>query len=341
LSASHTTIALAIGDPNGIGPEIAVKAAVALDGSPIRCVLVSDPFVVRHYAEQAANGYAIREIAAGDAPVAGTIDVLAVDAMSRDAFVPGRIEAAAGRATVAYVEAALGFVRANHARAVVGCPHNETAVNAAGIPFSGYPSLIARVSGTPEDRVFLMLVGDRLRILHATLHERLQNALLRLTPDLVEVAGQVCASALVSLGIKRPRIGLCAINPHAGEGGLFGDDDERVTAPAAERLRRGGIAVEGPVGADVLLGRTDLDGFVAMYHDQGHIPIKLIAGRTASALTVGAGIVFSSVGHGSAFDIAGRGIADPAGILRAVHLVSGAGAGVETRDDVRYSHRQR
>ena len=250
--------------------------------------------------------------------------------MPHHAFVPGRIEAAAGRATVAYVEAALAFVRANHARAIVGCPHNEAAVNAAGIAFSGYPGLIARLSGMPEDRVFLMLVGGRLRILHATLHERLQNALLRLTPDLVEAAGLACSSALTSLGIEQPRIGLCAINPHAGEGGLFGDDDERITAPAAERLRRGGIAVEGPTGADILLGRTDLDGFVAMYHDQGHIPIKLIAGRTASALTVGAGIMFSSVGHGSAFDIAGRGIADPAGILRAVHLVSGFGAGNET-----------
>ena len=192
----------------------------------------------------------------------------------------------------------------------------------------------------PEDRVFLMLVGERLRILHATLHERLQNALLRLTPDLVEAAGLACSSALTSLGIEQPRIGLCAINPHAGEGGLFGDDDERITAPAAERLRRGGVAVEGPIGADILLARADLDGFVAMYHDQGHIPIKLLAGRTASALSVGAGIIFCSVGHGSAFDIAGRGIADPAGILRAIHLVSGIGAGNETGHDVRHSHRR-
>ena len=340
MSALPPAIALAIGDPNGIGPEIAVKAAAALDGGRLRIVLVGDPFIVRHYAAQAASGYAVREIAAGAMPVARTIDVLPVGAMPRDAFVPGRIEAAAGRATVAYVEAALGWVGANHARAVVGCPHNEAAVNAAGIQFSGYPSLIARLSGMPEDRVFLMLVGDRLRILHATLHERLQNALLRLTPDLVEAAGQICASTLTSLGIAQPRIGLCAINPHAGEGGLFGDDDDRTTAPAAERLRRAGIAVEGPTGADLLLGCTDLDGFVAMYHDQGHIPIKLIAGRTASALTVGAGIVFSSVGHGSAFDIAGRGIADPTGILRAIHLVAGVGTGVEGLNDVRHSHRR-
>jgi 4-hydroxythreonine-4-phosphate dehydrogenase len=340
LNAPRPAIALAIGDPNGIGPEIAVKAAVAFAESDPRVVLVGDAFVVRHYAAQEAKGYVVREVAAGDPPAAQTIDVLPVVALPRDAFAPGRIEPAAGRATVAYIEAALGFVRANFVRAVVGCPHNETAVNAAGIPFTGYPSLIARITGVPQDRVFLMLIGDRLRIVHVTLHERLQSALMRLTPDLVEAAGRACASALASLGIERPRIGLCAINPHAGEGGLFGDDDVRITAPAAERLRRDGIAVEGPIGADLLLGRTDLDGFLAMYHDQGHIPIKLLAGRTASALSIGAGVVFCSVGHGSAFDIAGRGIADPAGVLRAVHLVSGLGAGDETIHDVRRSHRR-
>jgi 4-hydroxy-L-threonine phosphate dehydrogenase PdxA len=340
LNTPQPVIALAIGDPNGIGPEIAVRAAVALNGSSPRVVLVGDPFVVRHYVAQAARGYPVREIAAGDPPIPQTINVLPIDTLPHRAFVPGRVDPAAGRATVAYVEASLALVRANHARAIVGCPHNEAAVNAAGIAFSGYPGLIARLSGLPEDRVFLMLVGERLRILHATLHERLQNALLRLTPDLVEAAGLACSSALTSLGIEQPRIGLCAINPHAGEGGLFGDDDERITAPAAERLRRAGVAVEGPIGADILLTRTDLDGFVAMYHDQGHIPIKLLAGRTASALSVGAGIIFCSVGHGSAFDIAGRGVADPAGILRAVHLVSGFGATNETDHGVRHSHRR-
>jgi 4-hydroxy-L-threonine phosphate dehydrogenase PdxA len=339
LSAPAPVIALAIGDPNGIGPEIAVKTAVALEGRAPRLVLVGDAFVVRHYAQEAAKGFAVREITGGEAAAARTIDVFPVAALPRGAFAPGRIEPAAGRATVAYIEAALGLVRASRSHAVVGCPHNEAAVNAAGIAFRGYPSLIARLLGVPEDRVFLMLIGGHLRIVHATLHERLQNALVRLSPDLVEAAGRAGASALIALGIERPRIGLCAINPHAGEGGLFGDDDERITAPAAERLRHAGIAVEGPAGADLLLGRTDLDGFLAMYHDQGHIPVKLLAGRTASALAVGAGIVFASVAHGSAFDIAGSGVADPAGILRAVHLVSGLGAGDRKIHEVPSSHR--
>ncbi len=325
MKPPQQTIALTIGDPNGIGPEIAVKAAAALAAENLRVVLVGDTFVIRAYAAHVAKGYVVREIAASEAGSPRAIDVVPVDALPRDAFVPGRVEAAAGRAMVAYIQVALAFARAGHAKAIVGCPHNEAAVHAAGIPFSGYPGLIARLTGTPEDRVFLMLVGGGLRVVHATLHERLQNALARLTPELIEAAGRACATALTQLGIERPCIGMFGINPHAGEGGLFGDDDERITAPAAERLRAAGIAIEGPMGADLALGRSDLDAFLAMYHDQGHIPVKLLAGRTSSALSIGAGVVFSSVGHGSAFDIAGQGSADPEAVLRTLRLVSGFG----------------
>lgn len=319
------TIALAIGDPNGIGPEIAVKAAAALAAGGPRLVLVGDPFVIRAYAGRVAKDFTIRTIAPGDTQAApGSIDVLPVEALPRDAFVPGRIDAAAGRATVAYVEAAFAFAGAGRAQWIVGCPHNETAVHAAGIPFSGYPSLIARLAGMSEDQVFLMLVGGGLRIVHVTLHERLQGALARLTPELVEAAGHACVAALGRFGIERPRIGMFGINPHAGEGGLFGDDDERVTAPAAERLRAAGMAIEGPIGADLLLGRGGLDAFLAMYHDQGHIPVKLLAGRTAAALSIGACVPFASVGHGSAFDIAGQDRADPEALVRTLRLVSGS-----------------
>jgi 4-hydroxy-L-threonine phosphate dehydrogenase PdxA len=306
MSKSIKTIALTIGDPNGIGPEIAVKAAAALrDNNDIGVVLVGDEYVIRHYGEHCIDG----------------IRLHAVDALPAAHFQPGQIGAAAGRATVAYVEAAIDLVRQQKADAIVGCPHNETAVNAAGIPFSGYPGLIARLTGTPEEKVFMMLVGGGLRILHATLHERIYHALARLTPSLIEEAGLACADTLRRLGVAEPRIGVFGINPHAGENGLFGDDDDRITAPAVERLRRAGIRAEGPTGADIILGRKDIDGFVAIYHDQGHIPIKLLAGRNASALSVGAGLIFSSVGHGSAFDIAGQNKSDPAAVLRTLCLI--------------------
>jgi 4-hydroxy-L-threonine phosphate dehydrogenase PdxA len=277
------TIALAIGDPNGIGPEIAVKAARRFaDDSRVELVLVGDEHVVRFYAERLAADMAVNPFGDKEANARG-LKLLPVT-----------------------------------------CPHSESAVNAAGIAFAGYPGLVARIMGIPETEVFLMLVGAGLRIVHVTLHERLQSALARITPDLVCKAANAAADVLRSSGIARPKIGLFGINPHAGEGGLFGDDDERITIPAAARLRAGGLDIEGPLGADLMLGRRDIDAFVAMYHDQGHIPIKLLAGRNSAAMSIGAGVVFSTVGHGSAFDIAGRFIAEPDALIRSIELVSGS-----------------
>jgi 4-hydroxy-L-threonine phosphate dehydrogenase PdxA len=317
-------IALTIGDPNGIGPEIAVKAAakVAREGGPA-VVLVGDEFVVHFYADLCAKGLAIRSFD-GVAPRPNSLRLLAVDALPRKAFSPGTPLAAGGRATVDYVTAAIRFVNDGHAAAIVACPHSETNVNAAGIPFSGYPSLLARLMNVPEDEVFLMLVGGGLRIVHVTLHERLHTALGRITSELIERATRTADAALRKLNVEQPRIGLFGINPHAGEGGLFGDDDDRITVPAAKRLQALGLNVEGPLGADLMLGRRDFDAFVAMYHDQGHIPVKLLAGRNSAALSMGSGLLFSSVGHGSAFDIAGRGIAEPEAVLRSIKLLGGA-----------------
>jgi len=282
MSERFKTIAVTIGDPNGIGPEIAVKAAAELLGSrQVRVVLVGDEHVLRRYAEGSAGGAELKYFA-DRSPSNDAILLHPVEALPPAHFRPGEIEAAAGRATVRYVEAALALVRDGHADAIVGCPHNETSVKAAGIPFSGYPGLIARLTGTPEDKVFMMLVGGGLRILHATLHERIHRALARLKPELIEAAGRACAATLKQLGVAKPRIGIFGINPHAGEHGLFGDDDDHITTPAVERLRMAGILVEGPVGA---------------------------------------GVLFSSVGHGSAFDIAGHNKGDPAAVLRTLRLV--------------------
>ena len=335
MTDTAAPLALTIGDPNGIGPEIAVKAAAQLaERWTVPPIVVGDADVIRANAQRYAPHLALRELDADgarassgpggrDVPASRAITFCGVDALGAQAFVPGTVSAAAGAATVAYVETALSLVRRGIASGIVACPHSESAVNAAGIAFSGYPSLLARLLGVAPDRVFLMLVGGGLRIVHATLHERLRDAVDRLTPELVEAAALAAESALRALGIERPRLALLGINPHAGEGGLFGDDDERVTVPAARRLRAAGVDVEGPLGADVLLARRDRDAYVAMYHDQGHVPVKLLAPREAVALAIGANVVFASVGHGSAFDIAGRGVADPAAVLRSLELLRG------------------
>lgn len=321
MSNERKTIAVAIGDPNGIGPEIAVKAAAQLStGDGPRVLLIGDPHVIAHYAAMVAPSLQVTE---GETPQDGVLTFHAVANMPHEQFAPGRIDAAAGRAMTEYVAAAMRLVHENKAYAIVGCPHNETAVHQAGIPFSGYPSLIARLSNVHEDSVFMMFIGGGLRIVHATLHERLADGLARLSTDLVVSAAMAANHALQRMGIAKPRIGLFGINPHAGENGLFGDDDQQINVPAATRLRELGVDVEGPVGADLLIGRREFDAFVAMYHDQGHIPVKLLAGRVASALSIGGGVIFSSTGHGSAFDIAGQGIADPEATLRAIRLVAG------------------
>ena len=318
-------VALTIGDPNGIGPEIAVKAAVASaqqsDSAPV--ILVGDRFVIAHYAERFTAGL---PLLAFDDPTThtGALRYRAVDALPRSAFRPGAGSAESGRATVAYVEAALDLIAAGHARSIVGCPHSETAVNAAGIRFSGYPSLLARLTNVAEDEVFLMLVGAGLRIVHVTLHEQLSGALQRITPDLIERVVRTTIDALRKFGIARPRLGVFGINPHAGEDGLFGDDDDRIVRPLVARLKAEGLDLEGPVGADLMLGQPGFDAFVAMYHDQGHIPIKLLAGRNSAAMSIGAGLMFSSVGHGCAFDIAGQGVADAGPVHRCIRLVAGA-----------------
>ncbi|WP_424630622.1 PdxA family dehydrogenase [Bradyrhizobium sp. SYSU BS000235] len=323
-------VALTIGDPNGIGPEIAVKAAVLCaeaqpGSSPI---LVGDEHVIRFYTDKFAPGRTLTQThAAGGEHVLLYHPVAALDAA---AFTPGQGRAEGGRATVAYVEAALDLMKQGRAHSIVACPHSETNVNAAGIKFSGYPSLLAQLKKVPEDEVFLMLVGAGLRIVHVTLHERLAGALERITPTLIERAIRTAIDALKHQGIARPRLGVFGINPHAGEGGLFGDDDDRIVTPLVARLKAEGLDIEGPVGADLMLGQQGFDAFVAMYHDQGHIPIKLLAGRNSAAMSIGAGLMFSSVGHGSAFDIAGKGIADPMPVLRCIQLVAGANQFKET-----------
>jgi 4-hydroxythreonine-4-phosphate dehydrogenase len=317
-------IALTIGDPNGIGPEIAVKAAVQMAGDGgLPIILVGDEFVVRSCAERYATGLALQAFD-GSMPRAGALCFSAVNSLPRASYKPGTPVAEGGRATVDYVAAAIRLVNQGHASAIVACPHSEANVNAAGIPFSGYPSLLARLTGAPKDHVFLMLVGGGLRIVHVTLHERIHTALARITPELVERAVRAADAALRQLNVRSPRIGLFGINPHAGENGLFGDDDDRITVPAAKRLQADGLNVEGPFGADLMLGRRDFDAFVAMYHDQGHIPVKLIAGRNSAAMSIGSGVLFASVGHGSAFDIAGKGVAEPDAVLRSLKLLSGA-----------------
>ena len=306
-------LALATGDPHGIGPEIVLKALAAMSATDRQRITVHGP---KRVLEQAAG-------ICGLQPLLSQIEVVEAGSLTGDANF-GVVDADAGASAVAAATSAIEACRRGEADAVVACPHHETAIHKAGIAFSGYPSLVARVCAVPEDDVFLMLVGGGLRIVHATLHEGVRGALGRLTPQLVHRATKAGLRACALLGEPQPSVALFGINPHASEDGLFGVEDEEITVPAAAALRAAGVAVDGPAGADLLLSQRRHGLYVAMLHDQGHIPIKLLAPNASSALSIGAEVMLSSVGHGSAMDIAGRGVADPTALLRTIALLSGA-----------------
>ncbi|MBV1866855.1 MAG: 4-hydroxythreonine-4-phosphate dehydrogenase PdxA [Marinosulfonomonas sp.] len=321
--ARRPPVLITIGDPNGVGPEIAVKAAVELCAdAEFRPLLIGERYIVEPLVKQA--GFGLETAPENWGKSDKTVDLYPVDYMPRDAYAPGTVCAPAGQATVNYVKTAITLMKDGTGRGIVGCPHSETAVNASGRVFSGYPNLLSELLGTGPDSIFLMLVGGGMRIVHVTLHEGINTALKRLTPELIERAVVTAEKGLRELGIAKPRIGLFGINPHASENGLFGDEDRLVVKPAVERMLKRGLDVVGPEGADTMLVREGFDAFVAMYHDQGHIPVKLVGGREIAAVSIGGGALFSSVGHGAAFDIAGQNTADPAAVLRAIKLVGGA-----------------
>ncbi|TFZ06169.1 hypothetical protein EZ313_05865 [Ramlibacter henchirensis] len=315
MSTRPSRVGIAIGDPNGIGAEIALKAAVAVGTrGAARPLVIGESFIVDRLCDVLGLDAAAREC----------FEVHSVGALSPTDWKPGLVDKAAGAATVAYAKEAVKLHREGRIAAIAAAPHSETAVNASGTPFNGYAGLMADLTGTPRDEVFLMLEARGLRIVHCTLHESVRTALGRLTPALVEAAASAARATLPLLGRSDPTLCVVGINPHAGEGGLFGDEDEHITRPAVEAMRARGWKVDGPIGADLALSERKHDAYVAMLHDQGHIAVKMLSPKGASALAAGLPILFSSVGHGAAFDLAGKGRADASAMTDTVALLTRA-----------------
>ena len=319
-------IAVAIGDPAGIGPEIAL--ASTLDGGiRARCgpILVGSIEILEFYRARFDLPCTLRAVAAPeDAEFAeGTIDIIDVDGPPLGTFSPGVSEAECGRAILGYATAAIDLARGGLVDGVVASPQTQQSIAAAGIDFDGYPGFVARRTGTDPDDVFMMLHTETLRIVHTTLHVGVRVALEQIDTDRVVRAIRAAHGALRGLGIARPRIGVAGINPHAGEGGLFGADDIEIVEPAVSAATGEGIDAHGPFGADTMLLDRSFDVYVVMFHDQGHIPAKLTGFDAISAFAVGTPIRFASVGHGSALDIAGRGTADPSSLIKTIERISG------------------
>jgi 4-hydroxythreonine-4-phosphate dehydrogenase len=292
-------VAIPTGDPAGIGPEIAYKAALdpAVRGI-CRPVLFADPAVLRSHGGDPGKVELHEVVFEGDLSI-------------------GEIKASHGRAIIACAEAAIRAALAGEFDAVVAAPHTEAAIHAAGIAFDGYPSFVARVCGLPPEDGILMLCfehqGREVRIAHVTLHAGVAKALALITKDRVLKTLRAVHAVLGS-----PKIAVSGVNPHAGEGGAFGTEEIETIVPAIGQARGEGIDVEGPIGADTLIQRRGFDAYVVMLHDQGHVAAKLLAPQRVAGLTIGTPVLFSSVAHGSALDIAGQGRADPAAMVEAI-----------------------
>ena len=311
------TVAVTAGDANGIGAEVALKAAWQERGAGTRIVLVGHRAVWERAA--AACGAELPEewdLLAGGGPEVYTWDP-GMGPAPRCAW--GKVRKDAAVAAYGYILAATSAALNGRADAVVTAPINKEGFQAAGIPAPGHTELLAKLTGAK--RYAMMLFGKRIRVVLATRHLPLRKVADALTREAVEEAIDMLAAGLAWMGWKAPRIGVCGLNPHAGDGGALGDEERRVVAPAVAACRKRGVRAEGPIAADAIFHRHlrgDFEGVVAMYHDQGLGPMKMDSFEDGVNLTLGLPIVRTSPDHGTAYDLAGKGAADAGSMVSAL-----------------------
>jgi 4-hydroxythreonine-4-phosphate dehydrogenase len=279
-------IAITAGDPAGIGPEIAART-------------MADPRILE------------------------ACEPVLYDAGQEAAFEPGVLSAQAGRAAYDAIVRAVRDAEAGIVDAVATAPVNKEAFKLAGLPWAGHTDLLAALTGAP--RVAMMFYSDVLRVVLATVHVAIADVPRLLTFDTLAGTIRLAAEELPRFGVPHPRIGVAGLNPHAGEHGLFGREEIDTILPAIEACRRERIDVSGPFPGDTVFVRAtrgELDAVIACYHDQGLIPVKLLAFGQAVNVTLGLPIIRTSVDHGTAFDIAGKGVADHGSLVAAVLLAA-------------------
>ena len=288
------TIAITVGDPSGIGPEIAVKASL----DP-RVVSVCRPVLYGPHSDEALR-----------------------------AFPRGLVNPDSGRAAYDAIVQATTDALSGRVQGIATGPINKAAFASAGLPWKGHTELLAHLCGV--DQVAMMFWSAKLRVVLATVHIPLAAVPGQLTLDRLLAVIRLTASSLPRFGIRAPRLALAGVNPHAGEDGLLGTEDRDVMAPAVAEARAAGVDVSGPWPADTIFVRAvrgEFDAVIAAYHDQGLVPVKLIAFGHAVNVTLGLPIVRTSVDHGTAFDIAGKGVAEEGSLVEAVALAARLASG--------------
>ena len=324
-------VAITMGDPSGIGPEIVVKLAADL-------LVVGDAGLLRRTAGRL--GLPLTVCAAAHAFEAIGRDRSVLTVLQPGPDLPedlpvGAVDARSGAAAHGYVQRAIDLALAGEARAIVTAPLNKEAMAAAGIGYPGHTEILADRCGVKD--FAMMLANDELRVLLVSIHLSLADAIAAVTPASELRAIRLAHQAGLAFGLVRPRVAVAGLNPHAGENGLFGREDLDIIAPAVEAARREGIEASGPWPGDTVFMRArrgEFDVVVAQYHDQGLIPVKYLGVDHVVNITVGLPFVRTSVDHGTAFDIAGQGVADPASLayaLKQAIAMSGAVAARKRR----------
>lgn len=317
-------IGITMGDPAGIGPEIILKALSreSIYRQTVPIVLGDGTILSR------AKGYvgAAVDIRRVDSPAQaigrfGVVEVLDLRNVDPEMCIPGVLSAEAGRAAIAYVSKAIDLALAGELDAVVTAPINKEAMHRAGYPYAGHTEIFAERTETRN--YALMLVAGRFRVLHVSTHVSLREACERVKKKRVLQVIRLAHAVGAVWRLETPRVAVAGLNPHAGEQGLFGQEERDEIAPAVAAARTEGIDARGPLPPDTLFHRAsrgEFDFVVAMYHDQGHIPVKLSSFDRGVNVTVGLPIIRTSVDHGTAFDIAGKGTASPRSLLEAIRL---------------------
>lgn len=324
VSGERPILGITIGDPNGIGPEIIVKI-LSSPGIYDTCrpLVIGNAEIIARHRSFVSVPLEINEV---DTPGEGVyqhgiIDVLTVMDVDPDTLIPGRVQELAGRLAVESVIAATKLAMAGDIQAMVTASLNKAAMNLAGYRYAGHTELLAELTGTVQYR--LTLAFDDILVSHVTTHVSLRQAVERLSEEGIVSTVEVIGQALKQMGIAHPRIAVAGLNPHAGEGGMFGDEEIRIITPAIDKAQAAGWTVFGPIPPDSIFFRAlrgEFDGVVVMYHDQGHIPVKTIAFDRSVNISLGLPIIRTSVDHGTAFDIAGQGVADADNLGAAIQM---------------------
>ncbi len=327
MNRKKPIIAITMGDPAGIGPEITMKAIVSPEIQDVcRAMIIGDARVARKALREARINLPSRVVTSVREAQWNAAEIRILDTQNADPekITVGQPSAVGGRAVFEDIQRAVQLAQGEQVSGIVAGPHNKHSVNLAGVPFAGYPPLIAKLTGSPYS--FNMLVSGTIRIVGATLHLALKDVCQAISKDLVLAVIEAVQTALNRLGIPHPRIAIAGLNPHCGEEGLFGTEEKTAIAPAIEAAQQQGIKASGPYPADSLFAGIKenpiFDAYVAMYHDQSHIPIKTVAFDSIAGLIIGTPLVIATVGHGTAFEIAGKGSANPRPMMETIRLVA-------------------